>query len=61
MLLPLKEAARELGVPYASVLLHHKQNRLPVQRIGRVCAIEPETLRLVLQALGYTPRAKKEN
>lgn len=59
MLMSLREAAREVNVPYISVQRYHNQGKLPVQRIGRICAIEPNVLKAVLNALGYTPRPKK--
>jgi predicted site-specific integrase-resolvase len=54
----LKEAAKMIGVPYNSVLFHHKKGRIPVRKVGHYQLIEPEVLRSVLTALHYRQRQK---
>ena len=58
-LLTLKDAAREINVPYQSVLRHYNAGRIPTYNIGRVKAIDPLVLRSVLTALGYQPRREQ--
>ncbi len=55
-MLTLKDAAKTIGVPYNSVLLHHKKGRIPTQKVGRYQLIDPDVLRSVLTALKYRPR-----
>lgn len=61
MLMPLKDAAREIGVPYPSVRNYQKTGKLPTQKIGRIDAIEPLILKAMLHALGYRPRTTKHS
>lgn len=54
----LKDAAKMIGVPYNSVLFHHKKGRIPVRKVGQYQLIEPEVLRSILTALHYRQRQK---
>lgn len=57
-LLPLKDAAKAIGVPYNSVLHHYKLGRIPTQHVGRYRLIDPSVLRALLQAHHYHSRSK---
>lgn len=59
-LLPLKDAAQAIDVPYRSVYHHAQKGRIPTQQIGRYQVIEPAVLAAVLAALGYQRRTEKE-
>lgn len=59
MLLPLKMAAQEAGIPYETAKLYQRKGLLPLQDMGRLKVIEPEILRAVLKAAGYRPRRQK--
>lgn len=55
-MLSLKEACAVLGIPYNSVLYHYRAGRIPVTRISGRILIAPDTLRQVMDALGYRPK-----
>ncbi|GHO69297.1 hypothetical protein KSC_081890 [Ktedonobacter sp. SOSP1-52] len=55
-LLPLKDAARAIGIPYNSVWHHYKLGRIPTQLAGRYHLIDPDVLQTVLLAYGYRKR-----
>lgn len=57
-LVPLRTAAREIGVPYRSVYHHMQKKRIPTQKIGAYHCIEPAVLASVLSALGYQKRGQ---
>ncbi|GCE26339.1 hypothetical protein KDA_18230 [Dictyobacter alpinus] len=52
-LLPLKDAAKAIGVPYNSVWHHYKLGRIPTQKVGRYRLIDPAVLQTLLLAYGY--------
>lgn len=52
-MLSLKEACATLGIPYTSVLYHYRAGRIPVTRISGRALIASETLRRVMDELGY--------
>jgi hypothetical protein len=59
MLKSLKEACAEIGVPYRTIHNRYLRGDIPVQKIGRTLAIDPEYLKTVVEHLGITPRSTR--
>lgn len=59
MLKTLKEAAAEIGVPYRTVHNRYIAGEIPVQKIGRTLAVDPEELRIAVESLGIKPRSTR--
>jgi predicted site-specific integrase-resolvase len=58
-LVPLKDACALLEVSYEAVWRRVKKGEIKVESIGRVKAIDPESLKAQLAEIKYTTRSTK--